>query len=145
MEENFNHLDEKQKSLLKAVAKEQQKRYIDKCPCCGQDNMYSDNGKTSGFLSRKADICICTNCRVNEHEEQLHNKFLEQHPEILELEMREANNMLDLGPLPPGWTVYRPTLPPPLPEWAVFNPENLDAFLTDERSINDGLDCVQPI
>lgn len=131
--------------IIKSVSEEQKKRYISKCPCCGHDNMYSEDGKTFGFLSCKADIYICANCHVDEHSEQLHNKLLEEHPEILELEMRRAKNIMDLPPLPPGWTVYRPTLPPPLSEWAVFNPESLDAFLTDERSVNDDLYCVRSI
>ena len=114
-------LTDEQKTLLTAVAEEQKKRYIDKCPCCGHDNMYTHNGKTFPSLSNRAAIYICSSCISNEHvaERALKDyaKLAEEHPEIPEEEFEKM--------------IYHFLLP--LQQWAVFKPNCADTFLQMEE------------
>ena len=114
-------LTDEQKTLLTAVAEEQKKRYIDKCPCCGHDNMYTHNGKTFPSLSNRAAIYICSSCIGNEHvgEQALKDcaKLAEERPEIPEEEFEKIIHQFLL----------------PLQQWAVFKPNCTDTFLQKEE------------
>ena len=63
-------LSASQAALLKTVAEEQQERYIDKCPCCGEDEMLTLFGKTDGYPSKTAGVYICMACGMYEIEKQ---------------------------------------------------------------------------
>lgn len=54
--------------ILKAVADEQRKRFIEKCPCCGKAEMFTYRGKTDGWPNSKAGIYICDHCSIKELE-----------------------------------------------------------------------------
>ena len=55
--------------ILKSVAKDQQKRLVDKCPCCGHDEMLIFNGKTDGWPSQQGGVYICHHCGFDELDE----------------------------------------------------------------------------
>ena len=130
-----------QEEILKAAAEAQKKRYIDKCPCCGHDNMYSDNGKTCAILSNHANIYICSSCQVVEWEEQnlreRYQEFVKEHPQLTEDEYKRIMH-------------YTPPLP--LSQWAIFNPEYTQVFMQDETTKPANIcieececDCISPI
>lgn len=54
--------------ILKAVADEQGKRFIETCPCCGKAEMFTYSGKTDGWPSSQAGIYICNHCGCKESE-----------------------------------------------------------------------------
>lgn len=57
--------------ILKAVADEQGKRFIETCPCCGRHEMFTYNGKTDGWPSSQAGVYICDHCGCKESEESI--------------------------------------------------------------------------
>lgn len=55
-------------ALLKKVAALQGKFFIDKCPCCGHDEMLTYKAITDGRPSKDAGVYICLNCGLKESE-----------------------------------------------------------------------------
>ncbi len=60
-------ISEERLKTIKAVAEEQQNRYIDRCPCCGRDEMLTLGDKTDGFPASHIGLYICVDCGMLEH------------------------------------------------------------------------------
>ncbi len=61
-------ISEKNLKIIKTVAEEQQKRYIDKCPCCGHDEMLTLGNKTDGFPASHYGLYVCIGCGILEND-----------------------------------------------------------------------------
>ena len=66
-----SEIPDKKAKLLQALAEEQEKHYIPKCPCCGKSEMFTYDGKTDGWPSTEAGVYICDNCGWKESEERI--------------------------------------------------------------------------
>lgn len=106
-----NHLLPWQTAILKYVADEQKERYIEKCPKCGHDNMYTDDAHTFNLSSRQANIYICREC-------------FEAEEECCDYGDEECSDYSDEECLEEDF---------PLSYWAVFDPDNHTAFFLKGR------------
>lgn len=66
-----SEIPDKKAKLLQALAEEQEKHYIPKCPCCGKSEMFTYDGKTDGCPSWYAGVYICDYCGCKESEEHI--------------------------------------------------------------------------
>ncbi len=66
-----SEIPDKKAKLLQALAEEQEKHYIPKCPCCGKSEMFTYDGKTDGCPSWYAGVYICDYCGCKESEERI--------------------------------------------------------------------------
>lgn len=62
-------ITDKKAKLLQALAEQQERHYIAKCPCCGKNAMFTYDGKTDGWPSGYAGVYICDHCGCKESEE----------------------------------------------------------------------------
>lgn len=60
-------ISEERLKIIKAVAEEQQNRYIDRCPCCGHDEMLTLGDKTDGFPASHFGLYVCVGCGILEN------------------------------------------------------------------------------
>lgn len=117
----FSDITQAQYDTIKTVVEEQKKRYIDICPCCGQANMYSENGKTLPLQSMLADVYICSNCWEKERSGNQLIKFLADTPDVPEIIYYSVYKEILLGS-------FRP-----LSQWAVFDKNTLDYILEGDH------------
>ncbi len=62
-------LSDAQSVLLEGAAELQKKHFVDKCPCCGEDEMLTFEGKTDGWPSQQGGVYICHHCGFDELDE----------------------------------------------------------------------------